>query len=213
MAKQNSNSNALCALCGGAYYKAPERIANIHCSFKCKFKSKYVYTTIPDFLKIDIFSTDEIDLLKRFLSKSNLNYVKTYNDTPCIESTIGIAENGYSRVHLTSKKHYPLHKFSFELFNNKKLDNGILCCHHCDNRCCWNPLHLFEGTQKDNIQDMLKKGRRIRNKKLICDWGHELVEENLIGNIRKRCKECSRIAREKCYWKNNKIRLRRKKSS
>lgn len=31
--------------------------------------------------------------------------------------------------------------------------------HACDNRPCCNPSHLFEGTQKDNIADMIAKGR------------------------------------------------------
>lgn len=31
--------------------------------------------------------------------------------------------------------------------------------HACDNRPCCNPAHLFEGTQKDNIADMIAKGR------------------------------------------------------
>jgi hypothetical protein len=32
-------------------------------------------------------------------------------------------------------------------------------CHHCDNRDCYNPQHLFIGTQKDNLQDAVRKGR------------------------------------------------------
>jgi predicted XRE-type DNA-binding protein len=34
-----------------------------------------------------------------------------------------------------------------------------LVLHHCDNKECVNPLHLFTGTQQDNINDMWQKGR------------------------------------------------------
>jgi hypothetical protein len=34
-----------------------------------------------------------------------------------------------------------------------------LALHKCDVACCVNPLHLFPGNQKDNMQDMVRKGR------------------------------------------------------
>lgn len=33
--------------------------------------------------------------------------------------------------------------------------------HRCDNRACVNPRHIFEGTKKQNTQDMLAKERLV----------------------------------------------------
>lgn len=39
---------------------------------------------------------------------------------------------------------------------------GMQVCHHCDNRRCCNPQHLFVGTLQDNMADRDAKGRQAR---------------------------------------------------
>lgn len=42
-----------------------------------------------------------------------------------------------------------------------EIPDGILCCHTCDNPPCCNLEHLFLGTQSDNINDAVAKGRFV----------------------------------------------------
>ena len=51
------------------------------------------------------------------------------------------------------------HRLSWELANGKPVPHGLYVLHHCDNPLCVRPEHLFIGTQADNIQDMMIKGR------------------------------------------------------
>ena len=41
----------------------------------------------------------------------------------------------------------------------RRIPTGMKACHHCDNKLCVNPDHIFIGAQADNVADMIKKGR------------------------------------------------------
>lgn len=57
----------------------------------------------------------------------------------------------------------PSHRVAW-IITNRKIPDGMLVCHRCDNTSCVNPNHLFLGTQSDNINDMYRKGRGVNNK-------------------------------------------------
>lgn len=62
------------------------------------------------------------------------------------------------------KKKCFVHRMSFEMTRGP-LEDGKNACHHCDNPPCFRPVHLFAGTQKENMEDCVSKGRMPRGSK------------------------------------------------
>jgi len=88
------------------------------------------------------------------LDRFNMSYVKL--DNGCWEWKAKHQRYGNIRV---DGKITRAHRFSYSFFKGE-IPKEINVCHKCDNPYCVNPDHLFLGTQKDNHNDMVAKGRR-----------------------------------------------------
>jgi len=65
--------------------------------------------------------------------------------------------DGYGRVRLHGTK-WLAHRAVYELMVGP-IPEGVQVCHSCDNPSCVRPDHMFLGSQRDNVQDCIKKGR------------------------------------------------------
>jgi hypothetical protein len=65
--------------------------------------------------------------------------------------------NGYGEVR-ASKKLWLAHRFAWHL-EHGEIPDGLNVLHSCDNPPCVRPLHLFLGTQLDNVKDCVQKRR------------------------------------------------------
>lgn len=66
---------------------------------------------------------------------------------------------GYAILGYTDKRAFKAHRFSYTLAHGE-IPVGLHVLHCCDNPSCTRPEHLFLGTQKDNNNDKIAKGRQ-----------------------------------------------------
>lgn len=64
---------------------------------------------------------------------------------------------GHGQFSLYTKAKYA-HRVAF-IIANGDIPKGLQVNHHCDTPACVNPNHLYTGTQQDNMNDKVRRGR------------------------------------------------------
>lgn len=71
------------------------------------------------------------------------------------------SRGGYGEISHNGRPQ-PAHRVAWELTNGP-IPTGMQVLHRCDVRACCRPDHLFLGSQRDNVNDMIMKGRDAQN--------------------------------------------------
>lgn len=116
---------------------------------------------------------------KRFLSHVDKNaYTLPHMNTPCWIWRACTNDDGYGKMRIGKKidnKMPYTHRLSHEHYNGPLIE-GLHINHACDNPPCVRPDHLWQGTPKEGVDDMVQKGRT---------WtGHSHLRESQVYEIR-----------------------------
>jgi|SRR5580765_2983892 len=100
------------------------------------------------------------DLATRFWKRVN----RTDDPNECWLGQFGTGGRGYGTLKIEGR-HIKPHRVSFYLHNGYWPEP--CCLHSCDNPPCVNPYHLRAGTQQENMQEAVVRGRFLRSRKGI----------------------------------------------
>jgi predicted DNA-binding protein YlxM (UPF0122 family) len=135
---------------------------------KISYQIQYVESEFGVKIKLipDLNDNDYI----RFWSKASL----TANPEKCWEWNGWVLKGAkpYGQFTINGTV-FQSHRVAYFL-HYKKDPSTLHVLHKCDNHKCVNPNHLFLGTNNDNIQDKIKKGRYRSNKgkKWTTEYGN-----------------------------------------
>jgi hypothetical protein len=139
---------------------------------------------------------DHLEIVELLAKKTTIN-----PSTLCWEYS-STNSDGYGQLFISGNFFYA-HRLAARAFFGFNMSSRYSVCHKCDNRKCWNPMHIFIGTTSDNNKDMRDKGRaRGRYSDMThCINGHELsggnvyyVRRSMFSTERRRmCRTCRTI--------------------
>ena len=111
----------------------------------------------------------------------------TLNAKGCWEWQGYRVSHGYGGVRHAGS-YWLVHRLVYLLVYGELTEPCVM--HTCDNPICCNPKHLQLGTNKDNSEDMVSKGRVNRGE----DRPQAKLTEEVVRDIRTRCYESATVS-------------------
>lgn len=98
---------------------------------------------------------------------NRINYFVNSHTDQCLPYRY-LDSEGYGHIQIRVngiKKHFRAHRMVYSFISGEDLNTEDVIMHSCDNPSCCNPRHLSKGTNKDNSDDKVKKGRQASGNK------------------------------------------------
>lgn len=118
-----------------------------------------------------VMAKQNLSLIDRFMQ-----YVTYEPNSGCWLWTGYVNPKGYGRINI-KRRLVLTHRFLFER-EYGPVPDGLMLRHKCDVKCCVNPDHLELGTNRDNVDDCLRRdgsGKKL-NLKIVREIKRELYE-------------------------------------
>jgi len=138
------------------------------------------------------------DLIKQSQYQWLVSAVTSHNSNACLLWPFALYTDGYGRVRMPDGSQVSAQRAAFFIsYGHWPTPCGR---HTCDVPACVNPRHIIEGTQQQNVQDMIDrqrfpKGTMYPNAKLSDDLVRQMRSEYVFGS-RKGSGASSFIARK-----------------
>lgn len=94
-----------------------------------------------------------------------------------------IKTTGYGEVRISPTKTVTAHRLAWEIYNDRRIPEGLVVRHTCDVRNCVRPTHLVLGTHKENTQDAVERRRTATGE----NNGQSLLSNEQVKQIARMC--------------------------
>ena len=104
--------------------------------------------------------------------------VREHQSDVCLEWPFCRFANGYGRITFRDNdvwKSTVVHRIAFKVVHDHW--PTLLALHHCDNRPCFNPRHIYDGSSKDNMRDCVQRHRQPCG---TTSYLHKITEADVI---------------------------------